>query len=101
MAAKAQTKSTFDVHPAVVMAQSIITGMQEKTGRSLEDWLELVGNDGPPTEKERREWLKAKRGWATNLAGCIAEISVGRGEELSREGSLRLAGQYVEKFFAG
>jgi hypothetical protein len=30
MAAKAQTKSTFDVHPAVVMAQSIIAGMKEK-----------------------------------------------------------------------
>lgn len=100
MPAKAQSKSTFDVHPAVAMAQSVIAAMKEKTGRSLEDWLEVVGNDGPPTEKERRDWLKAKHGLGTNYAGCIAEISVGKGEEFSPEGYLRLAGQYVEELFA-
>ena len=60
MAAKAQTKLQVDVHPAVLMAQSIIAGMREKTGRSLQDWLELVGNYGPPAEKDRRECLKTK-----------------------------------------
>src|ERR1700683_3364016 len=97
---KAPTKSTFDVHPAVAMAQSIIAAMKEKTGRSLEEWLGRGGEDGPATEKERREWLKAKHGLGTNYAGCIAEISVGKGEEFSPEGYLRLAGQYVEKMFA-
>ncbi len=89
------------MHPGVLMAQSIITGMKEKTGRSLEDWLEVVGSEGPPTEKERREWLKAKHGLGTNYAGCIAEISVGKGELYSAEGYLRMAGQYVEDLFAG
>jgi hypothetical protein len=101
MPAKAPTKSRSDVHPGVLMAQSIITGMKEKTGRSLEDWLEVVGSEGPPTEKERREWLKAKHGLGTNYAGCIAEISVGKGELYSAEGYLRMAGQYVEDLFAG
>jgi hypothetical protein len=101
MAAKAQTKLTFGVHPAVLMAQSIIAGMREKTGRSLEDWLELVGNDGPPTEKERRDWLKAKHGLGANYAGCIAEVSVGKDELFTAEGYLRLAPQYVENLFAG
>jgi hypothetical protein len=100
MPAKAQSKSTFDVHPAVAMAQSVIAAMKEKTGRSLEDWLEVVGNDGPPTEKERRDWLKAKHGLGTNYAGFIAETSVGKGEQYSPEGYLRLAGQYVEELFA-
>jgi hypothetical protein len=98
---KAQTKSTFDVHPGVLMAQSIIAAMKEKTGRSLDEWLELVGNEGPATEKERREWLKAKHGLGTNYAGSIAEISVGKGDLFSAEGYLRLAGQYVENLFAG
>jgi len=101
MPAKAQTKSKFDVHPGVLMTQSIITAMKEKTGRSLEDWLEVVGNDGPATEKERREWLKAKHGLSTNYAGCIAEISVGKGELFTAEGYLRVAPQYVEDLFAG
>jgi len=101
MAAKAQTKLKFDVHPAVLMAQSIIAGMKEKTGRSLEDWLELVGNDGPPTEKDRRDWLKTEHGLGTNYAGCIAEVSVGKGELFTPEGYLRSAGQYVEDLFAG
>ena len=101
MAAKAQTKLQVDVHPAVLMAQSIIAGMREKTGRSLQDWLELVGNYGPPTEKDRREWLKTKHGLGANYAGCIAEFSVGKGEALTPEGYLRSAGQYVENLFAG
>jgi hypothetical protein len=91
----------FAVHPGVVMTQAIITAMKDKTGRSLEDWLELVANDGPATEKERLAWLKAKHGLGTNYAGCIARISVGKGELFSAEGYLRLAPKYVEDLFAG
>ena len=91
----------FAVHPGVLMTQSIITAMKDKTGRSLEDWLELVGNDGPATEKERLAWLKAKHGLGANYAGCIAEISVGKGELFTAEGYLRLAPKYVENLFAG
>jgi uncharacterized protein DUF5655/uncharacterized protein DUF4287 len=101
MPAKAQTKIKFDVHPGVLMTQSILAAMKQKTGRSLDDWLELVGSDGPPTEKERAAWLKAKHGLGTNYAGCIAETSVGKGELFSAEGYLRLAPQYVEDLFAG
>ncbi len=101
MPAKAQPKPAYDVHPGVLMTQAIIAAMKEKTGRSLEDWLELVGNDGPATEKERAAWLKAKHGLGTNYAGCIAEISVGEGELFSAEGYLRLAPRYVEDLFAG
>jgi hypothetical protein len=101
MPAKAQTKTTYDVHPAVLMTQSIITGMKEKTGRSLEEWLEVVGTDGPAAEKERAAWLKTTHALGTNYAGCIAEISVGKGELFTADGYLRLAGRYVEDLFAG
>ena len=36
-----------------------------------------------------------------NYAGFIAEASVGKGEALTPEGYLRMAGQYVENLFAG
>ena len=101
MSVKAKLKSKFDVHPGVLMTQAIITAMKEKTGRSLEEWLAVVANDGPSTEKERVAWLKAKHGLGTNYAGCIAESSVGKGELFTAEGYLRLAGQYVEDLFAG
>jgi hypothetical protein len=101
MIAKAKLKSKFDVHPGVLMTQAIITAMKAKTGRSLEEWLEVVADEGPSTEKERVAWLKAKHGLGTNNAGCIAESSVGKGELFTAEGYLRLAGQYVEDLFAG
>jgi len=101
MAAKPQTKSAFDVHPGVARMQAIVASMREKTGRSFEEWLELLAKEGPPTEKERREWLKAKHGLGTNYAWHIAETSVGKGDELTPEGYLKAAGEYVEKMFAG
>ena len=63
MAAKAQTQLKFDVH---LLAHGAVH-LQGDAGKRLavaQEWLELVGNDGPPTEKERREWLKAKHGLA-------------------------------------
>ncbi len=101
MPAKAQPKTKYDVHPGVAMAHSIIAAMKDKTGRSLEEWLELVANDGPASEKERAAWLKSRHGLGTNYAGCIVEIAGGKGDLYSPEGYLRLADQYVENLFAG
>jgi len=101
MPAKARTKTVFDVHPSVQMGQAFVANMKEKTGRPLEDWLELLASQGPAAEKERLAWLKAKHGLGMNYAGCIAEISVGKGDLYSPEGYLRAADKYVEDLFAG
>jgi hypothetical protein len=101
MSAKSQAKSTFDVHPGLAYVQSVIAGMKEKTGRSLQEWVELVEKDGPSTEKDRRAWLKTKHGLGMNYAGYIAEVSAGKGDEYSPEGYLRAAAEYVGKMFAG
>ncbi len=60
IAAKKKRKSLYSVHPGVAMVQDWIDKLPEKTGRSLEEWIELVQKSGPPTEKERREWLKTE-----------------------------------------
>jgi len=101
MAAKAQVKSTYDVHPGVAMVQSAIAGLKQKTGRTLDEWLAFLEAEGPPTEKERREWLKARHGLGANYAAWIAGTSAGKGEENDPESYLRSAEQYVEKMFAG
>lgn len=84
------------------MVQNWIATLKEKTGRSLEDWLALVKESGPKTEKERREWLKKAHGLGTNAAGWIAERAEGRPSDTdSPEAYLAAAEKYVEEMFTG
>jgi len=46
-------KWKYDLHPSLRLAQSVVKGMKEKTGRSLDEWLRHVEKAGPPGEKER------------------------------------------------
>jgi hypothetical protein len=83
------------------MMQNWIATLREKTGRSVDEWLAFVKNEGPPTEKERREWLKKEHGLGTNSAWWIAERAEGKGdEEDTPERYLQTAEKYVEDMFA-
>jgi hypothetical protein len=94
--------SPYSVHPGVLMVQQWIVELPQKTGRSLEDWIRLVQECGPPGEKERRDWLKAKYGLGTNAAWWIAERADGKGgEDGDPEAYLQAAAGYVEEMFAG
>jgi len=84
------------------MVRAWIDALPQKTGRSLDEWLRLIAEQGPPGEKERRGWLKAEHGLGTNSAGWLAERSVGKGgEDGDPEAYLRHAAGYVEAMFAG
>jgi hypothetical protein len=68
----------------------------ERTGKTMDEWVEIVKRSGPPTEKERRVWLKETHGFTTNYAWWVAERAEGRGS----------ADQYdpealVEEMYAG
>src|SRR6476469_7252999 len=92
----------YSVHPSVAMVRTWIDTLPQKTGRSLDDWLRLIEAEGPPGEKERRDWLKAEHGLGTNSAWWLAERSVGKGgEDDDPEAYLRHAVDYVEAMFAG
>ena len=56
-----KTHGPCTVHPGVAMVQKWIEELPGKTGRSLEEWIALTKTSGPPTEKERREWLKKEQ----------------------------------------
>ena len=58
--AKKAKQSIYGVHPGVAMVQKWTAELKDKSGRSLEEWIALVNNEGPTTEKDRRQWLKAK-----------------------------------------
>jgi hypothetical protein len=96
------TTHPYSVHPSVAMVKSWIDTLPAKTGRSFDEWLRLIEEQGPPTEKERRDWLKAEHGLGTNSAWWMAERSVGKGEEDGDpEKYLQKAVEYVETMFAG
>jgi Domain of unknown function (DUF5655)/Domain of unknown function (DUF4287) len=96
------TPNPYSVHPGVAMVRAWIDTLPAKTGRSLEEWLRLVEEQGPPTEKERREWLKKEHGLGTNSAWWIAERSAGKGmEEDDPDAYLRQAVKYVDDMLAG
>jgi hypothetical protein len=95
-------KSVYGVHPSVGMVQKMLAGLKSKTGRSLEEWLAIVGKSGPKSEKERREWLKEAHGVPTQSATWIAERASGGGGEFdSPEGYLEAAERYVDEMFSG
>ncbi len=97
-----QKKSIYGVHPGVLITQKWVAELKQKTGRTLDEWLRLIKKEGPPTEKERRDWLKTKYGLGTNSAWWMAERSVGKGDELGDSDTyLKAAEKYVEEMFAG
>lgn len=100
--AGAKSRSLYSVHPGVAMVQKWIETLPEKTGHSLDEWLEIIRKTGPKVEKERRAWLKEKYKLGTNTAWWLAERVDGKGmEEDTPESYLKQAEIYVEEMFAG
>src|SRR5215470_7496551 len=99
--AAAKIQALYDVHPGVAQVQKWVAELKSKTGRSLEEWLALVKEDGPKEEKARREWLKTRHKLGTNSAWWIAERAEGKGEDDSPEAYLKSATKYVGEQYAG
>ncbi len=100
--AKSKVKSIYGVHPGVAMVRKWIDEMPEKTGKSLDHWIKLIKKEGPPTNRERREWLKQEQGLGTNSASWLADRAEGKNSEDSDPDEyLRAAEKYVAKMFAG
>ena len=92
----------YSVRPRVAMVQNWVASLSEKTGRTLDEWLALVRADGPPTESERRDWLKSAHQLGTNSAWWIAERCEGKGTEEDDPASyLMAAAEWVEEMYSG
>src|SRR5882762_7221721 len=101
-ATKSAKKSIYSVHPGVLMTQKWMAELKQKTGRTLEEWLRLIKKDGPPTEEERREWLRTTYDLGTNIARHFAELSVGKGEEMGDDDKyLQAAERCVAEMLSG
>jgi hypothetical protein len=71
--------SLYGVHPGIAMEESVLRRLEEKTGRSLAEWVELAQAQGPDDERARAAWLKAEFRLGTHTAAWLAARSVGRG----------------------
>jgi hypothetical protein len=98
---KLKSAAGYDLHPSVMMVQRMIAGLKEKTGRSLQEWIQFAKKEGPKEEKSLRAWLKTEHGLGTNYAGWIAEQAMGKGDDGSPEAYLKSADEYVAKMFSG
>ena len=95
-------KSRYSPHPSLAWARSVVEQMQARTGRSLEEWDDLVRSEGPKTEEGRASWLRTAHGLGTNYAAWIAKHSLGKGEDdADPEAYLARAEEYVEAQYAG
>jgi len=100
--ARAKSKSIYGVHPGVAMVQNWIISLPQKTGRTLDEWIRLVQAEGPPSEQERRDWLKTQHGLGTNTAWWIVDRAAGRGlDDSDPDTYLKAAAGYVAAMFAG
>jgi hypothetical protein len=59
------------------MERGYETRLLERTGKTMEQWAEIVRKEGPATAKEQREWLKTKHGFTTNYAWFVVELIEG------------------------
>jgi len=55
------------------MRKAIIRNLKYKTGKSLEEWIEIVKVDGPKMLKERHQWFKKEYHLGHFQAQIIAE----------------------------
>jgi hypothetical protein len=102
-AARARKKKpVYSAHPSLGMVQGMMAKLKERTGKTLDEWVREVIASGPPTEKERRVWLKERHQLGTNYAWWVAERAEGKGAEHdSPEAYLKAAEGWVEAMFAG
>lgn len=92
----------YSVHPGVKMVQNWIATLQEKTGRTLDQWVELIQTSGPKTTNSRRDWLQQEFQLGTSTATWLAQNVDG---DSTWDGDpatyLKAAAEYVEQMYSG
>ena len=97
-----KAKNVYSVHPAISYVQAGIRTIEEKTGRTIDEWEKYINKNGPPTKAERIAWLKKEFKLGTNQAGWLTERSFGGGKDwIDEKHYLKAADEYVRKMYSG
>lgn len=95
-------RAIYGVHPGVIHTRRWLEGLKARTGRDVDEWVELIRVEGPPGETERIAWLKSAHGQGTMVAQWLAARADGRGlEDCDPEAYLRSIPALVDGLFAG
>jgi hypothetical protein len=78
-APKSKSASPYSMHPGFAREDAIVAKFKERTGKTIEQWVELVRKSGPAGAAELREWLKERHGLTTNYAMFVAQQTEGKG----------------------
>ncbi len=70
--------TVYSLHPGFKMLATSKRNIVERTGKTYEDWVEILRRDGPAEEEQQRGWLKTK-GLTNNYAGWVVDGAAGRG----------------------
>jgi hypothetical protein len=79
------------------MGEAIRRNLPEKTGRTFDEWVSIVKQDGPAERREIVAWLKAQYELGTVTANFIAAEAVGE----SIEAAYADEGALLDGMFAG
>lgn len=71
--------SLYSPHPGFAMEAASERLLEERTGRSLKQWIALVRRSGPSDSRARAQWLKSEHGITTNYAQWIVSRADGTG----------------------
>lgn len=98
---KAKANAPWEVHPGVEMVRKLREGLEEKTGRTLAQWLAIVRKEGPEGARPRRMWLRKEHGLSSPTAWWIAAKAGETGPSWDDDPGVYLASAsgYVDALF--
>lgn len=92
----------YDVHPGVAMVQKFVAELPAKTGKTLEEWGDLVDAQGFDTAAEKRDFLRKRHGFGTNAAAWVVEYTDGQPTwDADPDSYLDCAATFVDAMYSG
>jgi len=91
--------AVYSPHPSILHRDAILRNLEDKTGRGLDEWLSVLGNEGLTQCKQAVVWLKSKAG----MGGVTAQIigfALENGTASYEEDPVSLAPDLVEAMYA-
>jgi Domain of unknown function (DUF5655)/Domain of unknown function (DUF4287) len=69
----------YSLHPSYAYREAVAANLAAETGRPLAEWIDLVGREGPDSDKEIKAWLKAEHGLGMTTVSVIMDALHGDG----------------------
>jgi hypothetical protein len=104
MAKKAGTTkpaSTYDVHPVIAEMATWVGTLPARTGRSIDQWADLVIAKAPADQPGRKKWLREQHPFKADEANWIVQRASGVAFAASEAEYLAEAESIVSAMFAG